>query len=271
MSVSRSLHRPGGLAELAEGLDVQRHVVGALIMRELHTRYGRDNIGYLWMLVEPMLLASAVASLHGSSGAHGHDLLPVPFALGGYCVFMIFRSVIGRAESTLEANQPLLFHRSVTIFDMLLARALLEGVATFAALTILLAGAWALGLAAPPARPLTFVGGYMFMLWFSFALSMPICAASYLSKVVSKIVHPLTYIAMPISGTFFILQWIPQPFRTWLSWSPMNQIFEMFHTGQFRSVESPYFDPLYIAGWCLALTFVGLLSLRAVRPHVHLS
>lgn len=271
MSAARSVRPDGGLSALIEGLDVQRHVIGALIMRELHTRYGRDNIGYLWMIVEPMLLATAVASLHGTGGSHGHDLLPVPFALGGYCVFMIFRSVIGRAESTLEANKPLLFHRSVTILDMLVARAVLEGISTFAALVILLWGAWAVGLATPPARPLTFLGGYMFMLWFSFALSMPICAASYFSKAVSKIVHPLTYIAMPISGTFFLLQWIPQPFRTWLSWSPMNQIFEMFHTGQFQSVESPYYDPLYIAGWCLGLTFVGLLSLRVVRPHVHLS
>ena len=42
-------------------------------------------------------------------------------------------------------------------------------------------------------------------------------------------------------------------------------------TIKFESVESPYFDPLYIAGWCLILTFAGLLSLRIVRRHVHLS
>ncbi|KSB90018.1 ABC transporter [Caulobacter vibrioides] len=259
------------LARLFRGLDVQRHVVGALIMRELHTRYGRENIGYLWMIVEPMLLAVAVALLHGNSGGlHAKDLQPVPFALGGYCVFMVFRSVIGRAESTIEANRPLLFHRSVTIFDMLLARAVLEGVATFAALAILLAGAWALGLAQPPARPLTFFAAYALMLWFAFALSLSICAASYLSKAVSKFVHPLTYIAMPISGAFFTLSWIPEPFRGWLVWSPLNQIFEMLHVGQFQSVDGVYLAPFYVVQWCLALTLAGLLALRALRPRVHL-
>ena len=39
------------------------NVIGALIMRELHTRYGRENIGYLWMVLEPMTLAVAVSSL----------------------------------------------------------------------------------------------------------------------------------------------------------------------------------------------------------------
>lgn len=275
MSTLDPAGRDDALPRLVQGLDVQRHVIGALVMRELHTRYGRENIGYLWMIVEPMLLAAAVALLHG--GAHGgaahggHAVRAIPFALGGYCVFMIFRSVITRAESTLEANKPLLYHRTVTIFDMLLARAVLEGVATFAALSVLLAGAWMFGLAEPPARPLTFIAAYMLMLWFAFALSMPICAGAYLSKAVGKFVHPAVYVAMPVSGAFFLLDWIPEPFRGWLAWSPVNQIFEMLHSGQFLAVDGDRADPLYIVEWCLALTLLGLLSLRAVRPHVHLS
>lgn len=256
--------------DLIRGLDIQRHVIGALMMRELHTRYGRDNIGYLWMIVEPMLLASSVALIHMGQRSHT-ELSPVAFTLTGYCVFIIFRSIISRAESTLEANQPLLHHRSVTIFDMLLARAALECAATVATLAILLAGAWAGGLAEPPARPLTLLGAIAAMGWFSFALSMPVCAATYASKAVAKFVHPITYILMPLSGAFFLLKWIPEPYRGWLSWSPMTQIFEMLHTGQFETVDSPYFDPLYIVGWCLVLTLIGLLSLRIARRHVHLT
>lgn len=262
----------GGLAHYLDALDVQRSVLGALIMRELHTRYGRENIGYAWLIVEPMLLAASVAVLHGSAEAHaGQDLLPVPFALGGYCMFMVFRSVIGRAESTLEANKPLLFHHMVTIFDMLVARALLEGASTLLALVMLLGLSWALGFGGAPASPLLMLAAFGYMLWFSFALSMPICAASYFSKAVSKFVHPLTYIAMPISGTFFLLEWIPEPYRSVLSWFPLNQIFEMFHTAQFASVRSPWFDAIYLGFWCLGLTFLGLVSLRVVRKHVHLS
>ena len=262
----------GGLAHYLDGLDVQRSVVGALIMRELHTRYGRENIGYAWLLVEPMLLATSVAVLHGNAGAHGgEDLLPIPFALGGYCMFMVFRSVIGRAESTLEANKPLLFHRMVTIFDMLVARTLLEAASTLLALVVLLGLSWTLGYGGVPASPLVMLAGFGYMVWFSFALSMPVCAASYFSKAVGKFVHPLTYLAMPISGTFFLLAWVPEPYRGMLYWFPLNQIFEMFHTGQFASVRSPYFDVMYVTFWCLGLTFLGLVSLRIVRKHVHLS
>ncbi|MEH0196588.1 ABC transporter permease [Caulobacter sp. CCNWLY153] len=261
-----------GFARVARGADNQAHVIGALILRELHTRYGRDNIGYLWMIAEPALLAMAVTALHmGSAGPHAGAVPPAPFTIVGYCAFMIFRSVVTRAESALEANKPLLFHRCVTIFDLLASRAILEALSTVATMTILLAGAWSFGLAQPPARPLLLMAAVGAMTWFSFAISMLVCAATYENRLVAKLVHPATYILMPISGAFFVLDWIPRPYRDWLAWSPMNQIFEMAHTGQFAGIDSPYFHGDQIVGWCLALTFVGLLALRVLRRHVHLN
>ncbi len=256
---------------LLDGLENQTNVVGALILRELHTRYGRDNIGYLWVIAEPMMLATSVAAIHAGSKNHfGSDIRTVPFALGGYCVFILFRSIITRAESTLIANQPLLYHRMVTIFDMLLARAVLEFASTICAFAILLGGACALGLAEPPARPLALLSAVGLMLWFSWAVSMLICAGSHASHVVTRLVHPVTYILMPLSGAFFMLKWIPAPYRNWLAWSPMTQIFELVRVGQFASVDSPYVHPLYITGWCLALTLGGLVAIRITRRDIHL-
>lgn len=258
---------------LIDAIDVQRHVIGALIVRELRTRYGRDNIGSLWMLLEPVLLAAAVALLHARDGSahYGSGLRIIPFALTGYTVFMIFRSIVSRAESALEANRPLLFHRMVTIFDLLFSRALLELIATSGALALLYGLAVAAGLADVPARPLRLMAAIVLLTWFAFALSMGIATAVHFSKAFSKFVHPATYIAMPLSGAFFLLEWIPQPYRTWLTWSPLNQIFEMVHSGVFASYDSPYFDPLYIIGWCMAFTVSGLLLLRILRRRVHLS
>jgi capsular polysaccharide transport system permease protein len=259
------------LAQLREGFDVQLRVIGALIMRELHTRFGRDNIGYLWMFAEPMILASAVAVLH--IFGHGQNTVgvdPVPFTLGGYCGFMIFRSIVSRAEAVLHANQPLLYHRTVTIFDMLVARALLEGASTTLAFAILIGGTVALGMGPVPGRPLTLLIALVLMVWFSFALSLLVCAGSHASNLVPRLVHPATYIAMPVTGGFFLLKWIPEPYRTWLSWSPMNLIFELVHMGQFASYDSPYINYPYLIGWCLALTYLGLVAINITRRHIQL-
>ena len=253
------------------GLEVQASVVGALVMRELHTRYGRENIGYLWVVAEPMLLAAAVASMHAGQKTHyGSDIRSVPFAIGGYCVFILFRAIISRAESTIEANRSLLYHRMVTIFDMLLARALLEGASTFATFSILILAATMLGLADLPSRPAEFGIAVLLLLWFSFGISMLVAATTNDNKLVAKFIHPLTYLLMPLSGAFFQLSWIPEPYRTWLSWFPMTQIFELVRYGQFDSADQRYVDIPYIIGWNLILTYAGLLALRIVRRHVHL-
>lgn len=258
---------------LLDAMDVQFQVISALLVRELRTRYGRENIGAVWMLLEPVLLASAVSLIHAGNdnGHHGAGIRIVPFALTGYMIFIIFRGIINRSESALEANRPLLFHKMVTVFDLLLSRALLETLAPSGGLALLYGLAVAAGLADLPGRPLRLMAAIVLLAWFSFGLSMTIATGVHFSKAFSKFVHPATYIAMPLSGTFFLLEWIPEPYRTYLSWSPVNQIFEMVHSGVFTSYDSPYFNPLYIIGWCMALTVFGLLMLRVLRRHVHLN
>lgn len=272
MSSTQDLRSQSPITQTLRGLDVQANVIGALILRELHTRFGRDNIGYLWIIVEPMLLAASVAAIHMGSKTHfGLEIRPVPFALGGYCVFILFRSIVTRAEAALRANQTLLYHRSISIFDILFARALLEFVSTVAAFAILLGGAWALGLAELPARPLVMLAATGLMLWWSFALSLLVSAGAHFSPLVEQFLHPVTYVLLPLSGAFFMLKWIPNPYRDWLSWFPMTEIIEQFRYGQFASFDDRYVRVPYIIGWCLVLTYLGLIAIKITRRHVHLS
>ena len=45
-------------------------------MREMHTRYGKENIGPLWLIIEPILLASMIGLLHARGGRlHTGDML----------------------------------------------------------------------------------------------------------------------------------------------------------------------------------------------------
>lgn len=264
-------NRNDGSEAFWQGLDNQRHVIGALMMRELHTRYGRENIGYLWMIAEPMLLAGAVAGIHAGERTHfSSDIRSVPFAILGYCIFILFRAIITRAESTIDSNKALLYHRMVTIYDMLTARALIEGASTICTVSILLLFATALGFADLPVRPMALLGAILFMLWLSFGLSMVLAAVSYDNKLITKFIHPITYLLMPTSGAFFQLQWIPEPYRTWLSWFPMTQIFELARYGQFESAMLTYVDFPYLIGSNLCLLFVGLVALKVVRRRVHL-
>lgn len=262
----------GGLVSFMRAARVQARVIGALLLRELHTRYGRENIGYLWMIAEPMMLAAAVAGMHAGTVSHfGSDIRPVPFALIGYGVFIIFRGIFTRAEGTIESNAPLLYHRMVTILDMLTSRALLDGAGVGATVLLLIGGITLLDLGSLPVRPLWLLLAMGYMIWFSWAAAMCCCAGTHDNRLVGRLIHPCTYLLMPIAGGFYQLYWIPEPYKTWLWYTPMVHIFEMARYGQFENAKPTYINLDYLTGWCLALTVIGLLSVRLIRRHVHLS
>ncbi len=247
----------------------QAHVIGALIMRELHTRFGRDNIGYLWIFVEPMLLAGAVALLH--AGQHlplSGNIRPVPFAISGYALFILFRSMVSRAETLLEANRPLLHHRQVTLLDMLAARALLEIASITAVLAVLLCASWLLGLADVPADFVLVLAALLLVGWFSFGLSMLVCALSHESPLIGRLIHPLLYLMMPLSGAFFAMIWLPLDWRALAGWIPLVPMFELLKVGMFEGYPETYATLGYAIGWCVALTLLGLLALRLVRTRI---
>lgn len=263
-----------GLKFFSQGLKIQSRVIGALILRELHTRYGRENIGYLWIIIEPMLFATGIGILHAGSGSSSFsmtDIRPVPFAIVGYGTFIIFRNIINRSSGTIESNAPLLYHRMVSLFDMLISRALLESAGIIASVFILLSLSYCVGLGSFPVRPAYILLGQLYMTWFAFSLSMIVCAATYENSTVERLIHPMTYFAMPLSNIFIMMEWLPNPYKKWLMWVPMAQCEEIVRYGQFESASAKYFSLNYLTLVCCCASVIGLLSLRIVRRHITLN
>lgn len=257
---------------MREGFRIQCRVIGALMMRELHTRYGRENIGYLWLILEPMFLATAVGLMHARSPSHfGGDIKPVPAALIGYCNFMTFRQIIGRAEGTLENNVSLFYHRTISPFDLLTARALLEQAGTLVAFCLLMGLAVATGIANPPERPLIYGAGVLLFFLLCFALSLVVCGITHERRAVGRMIHPVVYIMMPLSGAFFTMDALPKQIREVLLAIPLAHCYEMMRYGWFKSAKPDYIDLPYLGAWILGLTFIGLLLLSLARRRIHMT
>src|ERR1700691_1637101 len=112
---------------LLRSLAVERRVLYALMMREIITRFGRENLGVLWLVAEPMLFTLGVATLWAAVGAHRGSPIPVvAFAITGYSSVLTWRNSASRAGSAVAANKSLLYHRNVKIVDVLLTRIVLE-------------------------------------------------------------------------------------------------------------------------------------------------
>lgn len=256
---------------LFQGLSIQFRVIGALLLRELHTRFGRDNVGYLWVVLEPGLLAVAVTLIHVAMASRtGFGLDPVPFWIAGYTPFCMWRGIVLRADVAIESNRTLLYHRMVTIPDLLLARGILEFASTIMALAIMLGFAWLVDVGNLPDRPILMLAGLGQLWWLSFGVSLVVAAASESSSVVPKFVHPAVYLSLPVSGAFFLMKWLPYSIRGYLAWSPLISPFEQIREGQFALFDSNYVNPAYVIGWSLVLTLIGLVAINVTRRRMHL-
>jgi capsular polysaccharide transport system permease protein len=255
---------------LGRAAETQLRVIGATILRELHTRFGRDNIGYLWFLLEPMLLATGITVVHLFVVKSIGDGLDVgPFYLTGYCTYMMFRSNVNRAPATIESNKTLLFHKYVTLTDLVVARCVLEAGAVLTAMYLLLGAVTALGLGHMPDRPLLIFAAMGLMLWFTTGLAMILCAAGEFSSSVERLVHPATYLILPASGMFFLIGWVPEGVRPFIAWIPITQIEDLVRMGEFGNLDSPYVNIPYLVAWCAILTLCGLTALKVARSRMH--
>ncbi|WP_239061986.1 ABC transporter permease [Ideonella livida] len=239
------------------------------MLREVITRFGRENLGVLWLVGEPMLFTVGVTALWTATSMHAHSSLPITvFAITGYSSVLSWRNAVGRCNRAIGENFNLLYHRNVQVLDVFIARLLLElaGVtASFLVLVLLFTG---LGLAQPPRDPLAVVCGWLMLCWFGGALATTVGAACAHSELVDRLWHPVSYLMFPFSGAAFMLDWLPPAARNVVAWLPMIHGVEYMREGFFGAVVRTHHDLAYMATCNLGLTLAGLLLVRSAARRV---
>ena len=253
--------RPSPLASAR----IQGRVLWALLLREILTRYGRKNIGFLWLFVEPMMFTLAVTALWTATrSVHGSDLPIVAFALTGYSSILLWRNMPGRCIGALESNRSLLFHRQVLITDVYFARLMLEFLATstsFVVLALIFYGAeWLLA----PEDAMEVLGGWLLLAWFGAGLALTLGGLSEKVEVVAKLWPPTSYLIFPLSGTAFIADALPEKGRELVLYLPMLNCVEIIREGWFGTKMTAHYSVDYVVVFNLILTFVGLALVRQV-------
>lgn len=256
-------------ASLGHNLAVNRRVVGALLVREMLTRYGRHNIGFLWLFAEPMLFTIGVTALWtATKSVHGSDLPIVAFALTGYSSVLLWRNMPGRCIGALWSNLALMYHRNIKVLDIYLARLLLEfGGATisFAVLAILFI---TIGILEPPEDFLQLVGGWLLLAWFGSALAILLGAMSHQSDLVDKLWHPASYLVFPLSGAAFMVDALPKVAQDLVLYIPMVHGVEIVREGWFGERARAHYDLGYVIPITLALSLAALMMVRRVSARV---
>lgn len=254
-----------GKTTFLQSLAIHRRVIGALFLREILTRYGRHNIGFLWLFIEPMLFSVGIAVLwtymHLSKGS-----IPVAgFALTGYSSLILWRNTVNKMTGAAYSNKGLLYHQQVKILDIVLARTLLEFVGVTTSFVILTIVFEQLGLMERPSDPLTAMLGWFYLMWFVFGVGMIAAYLGAVSELFDRIWHVVLYLTLPFTGAFSVLAWLPPEAQGILLWSPMVNAVEMLREGYFGIGVKAMYSIQYLVEVNAAVTLLGLLLVRKIR------
>lgn len=255
--------------KFANRLKIKVRVISALLIRDLMLRFGHGNIGFMWLVGEPLILTVGVMiawSIMYGSEKHGVNVMPL--VLTGYSTMTLFRHFVNRYVHCFKHNAGLLFHRVVKPVDTLVARGLLESIGVLIAFFVAYIPLLLLGVTEPIYDFLIVLGAWGLLCFWCSGFAAILACLSELSDTVERFVQPIMYLAIPLTGSFYMVSWMPASAQKVLLYSPLVHANEMLRAGYFGPGVKTYWDVEYLFLCGLALNAIALPLMKVVQNRV---
>lgn len=250
---------------IRDSVKTQARVIHALLLREIITRYGRHNLGFLWLFFEPMIFAVGITILWSFMGMGKGNIPIAGFAITGYCALVLWRNMVNRLSGAVSGNIGLLHHRNVKVMDLLLARIVLELAGCTVALIVLTLAFTGLNLMYLPVDPYTALIGWLQICWFVIGAGLIGAYLGVLSELLDRVWHIFMYLTLPFTGAFFMVSWLTPNVQEIVLWSPLVNGVEMLRQGYFGPGIDARYSIEYLFKANTITLFVGLLLTRLIK------
>ncbi len=250
---------------------MSRHfrIIGALLMREMTTRFGREGLGFLWVVGEPLLFCFGVLIMWSFiKPAYEHGVRLAPFVMTGYMSLILTRHMIGLLATALQANLGLMYHRQIAPMHIFVARILLELGGATAAFFIVYVVLLALGQVSLPHDYLLLYSGWLLLAWVSIGFSLILTGLAMRYELMERLIGLISYSLIPISGVFFMVAWLPAAYRDIYLLIPFVHGVEMIRAATFGEFVPTYYDPAYALFVGTIFNILGLLIISASRDRI---
>lgn len=253
------------------GFEVQKAVIFALFLRELRTRFGKYQLGYLWALLEPGIHVLVLVSLFTFFLGRVKIGITFPvFFVAGIVPWFLFTNIAVRSLRAVSANSGLFNYKLLKPIDTVLARALLELLIYSLVYVVLLTAVWAMGEPVEILDFLRLVGSFFMVGWLATGIGLIFMvigdAFTESEKLIPMFIQPLYF----LSGIMISVSQIPSEYQGYLLWNP---IFHAIEVG--RGTLSASYDvaevSLFYVFVCALVANVGGLWMYRVRERKMLS
>lgn len=253
---------------MALGAQFSQHgrIIVALTLREMSTRFGREGLGFAWLILEPLAFCVGVLLLWTmTKPSYEHGIRLAPFVMTGYMCVILMRHQIQFSMGAIQGNVGLLHHRPIKPVHLLVTRNLLEVGGATAAFFVVYVALIVLGEVSPPHDYLLLYAGWGLLAWIGMGFALLLAGLSMRFEVVERVVTLLTYILIPLSGAFFMVEWLPPAYRETFLLMPFAHPIEMVRGGVFGEFVKVHYNAGYAFAVGTALNIVGLLLIYSSR------
>jgi capsular polysaccharide transport system permease protein len=252
----------------AEALATQARVIGALMLRDMRTRFGRSFFGYviivMWPLTHLLVLMTIYTLVRrlvpiGTSAPVFFGTGILPYILCLYPARMIMLSLV--------QNKPLLYFPVVKSFDVIVARGMLEVITAFWVIAIFCFILLIFGVDIMPIYPEEALLAIFSTIYLAFSMG-------FISAVLYGIMRAWVAIQIAIlilmyftSGALFMPSTLPESVQTLLWFNPLLHSVEWLRSAYYDGYGYTLLSRGYLVGFSTALLFIGLLAERMVRGY----
>ena len=243
---------------------IQRDVIFAIFLREMNARFSTYTLGNIWILLEPILMMVVFVVIFGARGrgAFGYVEPPV-FIMASFLPFrLLWQAPMRNNMAALGGAKGLLGFRQVRLFDVFLARSLVNAGIFLVTTTILVTGMLWLGFEAIPVDPLRVLYFGLTLWLFACGVGILACVVADFAREVEKILNILTMPLMLLSAVFYPMTIIPSEYYGLFGLNPLVHASELIREAWIPQYESPVADAGYLYVWTLCTLALAVASYR---------
>jgi capsular polysaccharide transport system permease protein len=237
--------------------------VGALVLREMSTTYGRSPGGYIWAIIQPVF--SIVVLSFGFSLLMRSPSLGTSFLLfyaAGVLPLRMFTEMSSNVGNAIQFNRSLMAYPRVTYIDAILARALLTLITQIMVNCVIIVGIFMYDDVRVVMDFKAILQSYASAILLGIGVGTLNCYLLLAYPLWRTIWGILTRPLFILSAIFYLFEELPQFAQEILWYNPLIHVTGLNRSGFFVTYEPSYISLLYVAVFSVIPLFFGLLILR---------
>lgn len=251
---------------LADKLALTCRVIIAIVLRETKTRFGRNKLGFLWALIEPIVYIGVFIAIRSVTRDHipfGQDF--ALFIVSGLLTLRTFSAIANRGMGAITSNKALLAYPPVKPLDLVIARTILESLTMGVVWMIFLSILAMTSEEKIIFHPDVFAQAIAALIYLASSVALLHASLAAVFPAWERIWGLTRLPLLLMSAIFYVPKLMPPWFQSILYWNPILHCAEWVRTGIYLTYE-PLLDVRYLLCFSTLTLCIGLMLEQANRP-----